>query len=90
MWAHANRMSIDLAPVPDLQQLSIEIDELDAEILAAVRRRAEMSRLMNRARIASGGTCLVHRRDIAVVERYSSLGRDGANLATLLLRLGRG
>jgi chorismate mutase len=83
-------MTIDAERIPDIDQLGIEIDELDTEILAAVTRRAEMSRLMGRARMASGGTRLVHHRDIAVFDCYSALGREGANLATLLLRLGRG
>ena len=93
---HAKRMSIDIGAerTTDIDrltnQLAIEIEELDTEILAAVTRRAELARLMGRARTASGGTRLVHHHDIAVVERYGSLGRDGANLATLLLRLGRG
>lgn len=49
-------MTIDAERIPDIDQLGIKIDELDTEILAAVMRRAEMSRLMGRARMASGGT----------------------------------
>ena len=40
--------------------------------------------------LASGGTRLVHSREMKVIERYSVLGAEGKNLAMLLLRLGRG
>ena len=51
---------------------------------------AEVSRLIGKARMASGGTRLVHSREMKVIERYSELGPDGKDLAMLLLRLGRG
>ena len=74
----------------DIDGLRLEIDRLDAEILAAVKRRTEVSRTIGRARIANGGTRLVHSREMKVIERYSELGPDGKDLAMLLLRLGRG
>ncbi|WP_407685041.1 chorismate mutase [Mycobacterium sp. HUMS_1102779] len=77
-------------PVADIEELRAEIDRLDAEILAAVKRRAEVSQAIGRARMASGGTRLVHSREMKVIERYSELGPDGKDLAMLLLRLGRG
>ena len=40
--------------------------------------------------MASGGTRLVHSREMKVLERFSELGREGHTLAMLLLRLGRG
>ena len=40
--------------------------------------------------MASGGTRLVHSREMKVIERYSELGPEGKDLAMLLLRLGRG
>jgi len=67
-----------------------EIDRLDAEILAAVKRRAEVSQVIGKVRMASGGTRLVHSREMKVIERYSELGPEGKDLAMLLLRLGRG
>ncbi|BBX20419.1 chorismate mutase [Mycolicibacterium duvalii] len=76
--------------VPDIDELRREIDRLDAEILAAVKRRTEVSQTIGRARMASGGTRLVHSREMKVIERYSELGVEGKNLAMLLLRLGRG
>ena len=74
----------------EIQQLRQEIDRLDSEILAAVKRRAEVSRLIGKTRMASGGTRLVHTRELKVYERFAELGEEGRMLASLLLRLGRG
>jgi len=74
----------------DIDSLRQEIDRLDAEILAAVSRRTEVSQEIGRARMASGGTRLVHSREMKVIERYSELGPEGKDLAMLLLRMGRG
>ena len=75
------------AEINDLRQ---EIDRLDAEILAAVRRRSEVSQIIGRTRMAQGGPRLVHTREMAVLQRFSDLGQEGHTLAMLLLRLGRG
>ena len=83
-------MSIDTEHTPDIDDLRLEIDRLDAEILAAVQRRAEVSQTIGKARMASGGTRLVHSREMKVIERYSVLGPEGKDLAMILLRLGRG
>ncbi|MBA0048226.1 chorismate mutase [Mycobacterium sp. NPDC050853] len=77
-------------PTPDIDALRTEIDRLDAEILAAIRRRTEVSQTIGKARMASGGPRLVHSREMKVLERYSELGQEGHTLAMLLLRLGRG
>jgi chorismate mutase len=77
----------ELSDIDDLRQ---EIDRLDTEILAAVKRRAEVSKAIGQARMATGGTRLVHSREMKVIERYSELGPDGKDLAILLLKLGRG
>jgi chorismate mutase len=82
--------TIDTEPRPDIDDLRHEIDRLDATILAAVKRRTEVSQEIGRARMASGGTRLVHSREMKVIERYSELGPEGKDLAMLLLRLGRG
>jgi chorismate mutase len=80
-----------LAPTEaEIEALRKEIDELDATILAAVKRRTEVSRIIGRTRLASGGTKLVHNREMQVLERFSELGQEGHTLAMLLLRLGRG
>ena len=87
-------MSVETSPeteqMPDINDLRLEIDRLDAEILAAVARRTEVSKLIGKARMASGGTRLVHSREMKVIERYSELGPEGKDLAMLLLRMGRG
>ena len=75
---------------PDIDKLRLEIDRLDAEILAAVSQRRAVAQAIGRARMASGGTRLVHSREMKVLERYSELGPDGKDLAMLLLRMGRG
>ncbi len=80
----------DRPDVSDIEELRLEIDRLDATILEAIQRRTEVSQLIGKARMASGGTRLVHSREMKVIERYSTLGSEGKNLAMLLLRLGRG
>jgi chorismate mutase len=81
---------IEAEQLPDIDDLRQEIDQLDATILEAVKRRTEVSKLIGKARMASGGTRLVHSREMKVIERYSELGPEGKDLAMLLLRLGRG
>ena len=85
-----NPVSAETQTAADIDELRLEIDRLDAEILAAVKRRAEVSRIIGKARMASGGTRLVHSREMKVIERYSELGPEGKDLAMLLLRMGRG
>ncbi|WP_082939175.1 MULTISPECIES: chorismate mutase [unclassified Mycobacterium] len=95
--AESAEMKVETVETPQTaaEELSIddlrhEIDRLDAEILAAVKRRTEVSQAIGKVRMASGGTRLVHSREMKVIERYSELGPDGKDLAILLLRLGRG
>lgn len=83
-------MAETIDTVPEIDDLRREIDELDATILAAIQRRTEVSKEIGKARMASGGTRLVHSREMKVIERYSVLGPEGKDLAMLLLRLGRG
>lgn len=79
-----------IGTVSEIDDLRREIDQLDATILAAVQRRTEVSKQVGKARMASGGTRLVHSREMRVIERYSVLGPEGKDLAILLLRMGRG
>ena len=84
-------MSVETEPTPDIDDLRLEIDRLDAEILAAVQRRTEVSKLIGKARMASGGTRLVHSREMKVIDRFiAAIGPEGKDLAMILLRLGRG
>ncbi|AWV47141.1 hypothetical protein JK2ML_0151 [Mycobacterium leprae Kyoto-2] len=91
--AELTEMNTEVVEAPlltDIEELREEIDRLDAQILATVKRRAEVSQAIGKVRMASGGTRLVHSREMKVIERYSELGPDGKDLAILLLRLGRG
>jgi chorismate mutase len=84
-------MSLETDQTSGIDDLRHEIDRLDAEILAAVKRRTEVSQAIGKARMASGGTRLVHSREMKVIDRFvSALGPDGKDLAMVLLRLGRG
>jgi chorismate mutase len=76
--------------VPDIDALRQEIDHLDAELLRLVKRRVEVSKIIGAARMAAGGTRIVHNREIDVINRYKELGPEGHNLAMILLKLGRG
>lgn len=53
----------------EIDELRKEIDRLDAEILAAIKRRSEVSQIIGRTRMASGGPRLVHSREMKVLER---------------------
>jgi chorismate mutase len=80
----------DTAAAPDIPALRQEIDQLDAEIIRLVRRRAEVSRIVGKVRMANGGTKIVHNREIDILARYRELGPEGKDIALILLRMGRG
>lgn len=84
----------DLPAVPtteeEIDELRREIDRLDAEILAAIQRRTEVSKRIGATRMASGGPRIVYSREMAVLDRFADLGVEGRELAMMLLRLGRG
>lgn len=81
----------DVGDLPeDIDELRSEIDRVDAIILAAIKRRTAVSKRIGQQRMASGGTRLVHSREMKVLDRFSELGQEGHTLAMLLLRLGRG
>ncbi|AIG63849.1 chorismate mutase [Corynebacterium atypicum] len=74
-----------------IQRYREEINRLDEEIIAAVKRRTEISRAVGKARMGSGGTRLVHTREVAIINQFrEELGEEGPELAGILLRLGRG
>ena len=74
----------------EISSLRVEIDHLDAEILRLVQRRVEVSQIIGAARMAAGGTKIVHNREIDVLNRYKPLGPQGKDLAMILLKMGRG
>jgi chorismate mutase len=80
---------------PDLeQQLAAyreHVDQLDDELLALVARRREVSRQIQRARVAAGGPRIQHGREREILGRYrDALGADGSRLALLVLEICRG
>ncbi|MGW6449755.1 chorismate mutase [Lentzea sp. NPDC055074] len=81
---------MDTTTEPDINALREEIDHLDAEILRLVQRRVEVSKIIGAARMAAGGTKIVHNREIDVLTRYKPLGPEGKDLAMILLKMGRG
>ncbi len=81
---------MDTTTEPDINELRQEIDHLDAEILRLVQRRVEISKIIGAARMAAGGTKIVHNREIDVLNRYKPLGTEGKDLAMILLKMGRG
>ena len=74
----------------EIRTIRERIDEIDQAIIDLWLERARLSQQVGKTRMASGGTRLVHSREMKVIERYSELGPDGKDLAMLLLRLGRG
>ncbi len=75
----------------DHTQLRRQIDELDREIIRRCLERLRLSREIVRARCDAGGPPIDPDREQAIVSRYrAALGGDGAQLAMLLLRAGRG
>ncbi|MBI8999941.1 chorismate mutase [Corynebacterium sp. CCM 9185] len=75
----------------EIQLYRQEIDRLDREIISAVKRRREISQAIGRTRMGSGGTRLVHGREVAIINQFrDEIGEEGPALAGILLRMGRG
>ena len=75
----------------EIQQYRKEIDRLDRVILDAIKRRTKVSKAIGKTRMGSGGTKLVHTREVAIINQVrDELGEEGPALANILLRLGRG
>jgi chorismate mutase len=72
-------------------QLRHRLDEIDQQLIELWRERAAISHEVGATRVAAGGTRLVLARENAILNRFrEALGPDGAQLALLLLRAGRG
>jgi chorismate mutase len=79
------------AEVERIGELRAAIDACDADIIALVQRRLAISQEIGALRSASGGTRLNLSREQQILARFrTALGDDGAALAMLLLRQGRG
>ncbi|TRX62308.1 chorismate mutase [Corynebacterium hiratae] len=75
----------------EIQRYREEINRLDRVILDAIKRRTDISRTIGKTRMSSGGTRLVHTREIAILNEFrDELGEEGPAIASALLRLGRG
>lgn len=74
----------------EIDRLQQEVADLDAQILAAVKRRSEVVRSIGLATKNSGNRSMANNLEMKVLGRFRDLGKDGHTLAMLLLRLGRG
>jgi chorismate mutase len=75
----------------DIASARGRIDEIDAEIVRLVRRRAEVSHQIQAARLAAGGRRVEYSREVEIVRRYSeALGSPGTSVALALLEVCRG
>ena len=75
----------------DIPALRNRIDSVDSEIIRLWTERAGLSQRIGAARIAAGGTRVVLSREQQIVDKFRiALGDDGAQVAMLLLRAGRG
>lgn len=75
----------------EIQAYREEINRLDQVILDAVKRRQKVSQAIGKTRMGSGGTRLVHTREVAIINQFrDAIGEEGPALAGILLRMGRG
>ncbi|APT93763.1 chorismate mutase [Corynebacterium phocae] len=75
----------------EIQRYRQEIDRMNRIILEAVKRRTEIAHAIGKTRMSSGGTRLVHTREIAIINQFrEELGEEGPAIAQALLRMGRG
>ena len=75
----------------EIRAMRERIDEIDQALIDLWLERARLSQAVGRTRMASGGTRLVLSREREIVERFrAALGTDGAQVALMILRAGRG
>lgn len=75
----------------EIQKYREEINRLNREILEAVKRRTKIAQAIGKTRMESGGTRLVHTREVAIINQFrDEIGEEGPALAAILLRMGRG
>ncbi|MFE3515074.1 chorismate mutase [Streptomyces sp. NPDC059166] len=81
----------EAAALADVSTLRDRIDLVDTEIRALMERRRELSREIQRTRMAEGGTRTDFTREMRVISPYSeSYGRQGTAVAMALLEICRG
>ena len=75
----------------EIQKYREEINRMDRTILEAIKRRTKVSQAIGKTRMGSGGTRLVHTREISILNQFrDELGEEGPAIASALLRMGRG
>ncbi|ALA66797.1 chorismate mutase [Corynebacterium lactis] len=75
----------------EIEQYRQEINRLDNLIIDAIRRRTAISKAVGKTRLGSGGTRLVHGREVQIINSFrDELGPEGPAIASALLRMGRG
>ena len=74
----------------DIEQLRRRIDAIDTELIRLIGQRTSVSRAIGAARRNLGGPRIVYSRELLIFERFRELGPAGADLALLLLDMGRG
>lgn len=75
----------------EIQAYREEINQLDQRIIESIRRRSEVSMLIGKTRLGSGGTKLVYTREVAIINEFrENFGSEGVEIAKALLQLGRG
>jgi chorismate mutase len=89
------RPPVRLTAVPDpaspIAGLREQIDQIDAALIELWQQRAELSRAVGTARVASGGARIALEREREVLDRFrDGLGPVGMQLGLLALRSGRG
>ena len=74
-----------------ISALRRRLDEIDQQLIELWRERAAISHEVGATRVAAGGTRLVLARENATLNRFrEALRPDGAQLALLVRRAGRG
>jgi len=71
----------------EIDELCHGIDRIDAEILAAILHRTELSRRVDAAERANGSLPGGYRRELRTADRFGVLGREGNMISGLLFRL---
>jgi chorismate mutase len=75
----------------EIRAMRERIDAIDQAIIDLWLERAHLSQQVGKTRMASGGTRLVLSREREIVDRFrEALGADGAQVALMILRAGRG
>ena len=81
-------------PVPEdqagIETLRLQIDAIDAELVRLIQQRTAISHAIGTARKSLGGPRIVYSREMAILERFRSLGPSGTDLGMMLLSMGRG